>query len=144
MAKNFAIVLTIVLLFIGYHYMASPPSPAVKADGGILSATPGSYCWESNWKAECVDMGYASVWEQGHKKAPAIVEAGGAIIVEFNKQPLPGSLRAELWTSETNSEPAPFEKGTLTVPKIPGIYVYHFFADWKQGSGNYAFSIEVK
>ncbi|MBZ5202813.1 hypothetical protein HU147_16525 [Planomicrobium chinense] len=142
--KNFAFLLCVVLLVIGYSYIASPPMPSVKAEGRMVATTPGSYCWESTWKAECVDMSYASPWEQGVETAPAAVKAGAAILIDFNKQPLPGSLSAELWTSKTNSEPALLRNGLLTAPKAPGIYVFHIFADWKQGGGNYAFSIEVK
>ncbi|WP_074510598.1 hypothetical protein [Planococcus glaciei] len=142
--RNFAILLCAVLLLIGYNYIASPPMPSVKAEGRMVAPTPGSYCWESALKAECVDMAYASPWEQGLKKAPATVKAGVDIFVDFNKQPLPGSLRAELWSSETDSKPALLQNGIFTAPKVPGIYIYHIFADWEQGSGNYAFSIEVK
>lgn len=33
---------------------------------------------------------------------------------------------------------------TITVPDQSGVYVYHIIANWKQGGGNYAFSIRVK
>ncbi|MGK7378046.1 hypothetical protein ACSFXN_09385 [Planococcus sp. 1R117A] len=88
-------------------------------------------------------MGYASPWEQGHQKALAEVDAHSEITLSFSKEPLSESLSIELWTSETETAEVLFEKGRITAPSEPGVYVYHFYASWEQGSRSFAFPIKV-
>lgn len=36
------------------------------------------------------------------------------------------------------------KNGLIVVPKENGVYAYRVTANWEQGAGNYAFSIEGK
>lgn len=73
---------------------------------------------------------------------PTKVRAKEKIEIDFKKEP--DSRTVEVWTSETKSETVRLENGSFAAPEEKGVYVCHIFSWWKQGDGNYAFSIEVE
>lgn len=91
-----------------------------------------------------MDYIYASPIEMAQKHNPTVVSPNEKISIKFKKKPISGTLKVELWTNENDIEIVKLQNNSISVPETKGIYVYHVLARWKQGDGNYAFSIEVK
>lgn len=138
----FIVVLIIAAIFIFEPFRTEPPAPHITVNGKDIPATQGSYCWNGLLFAQCVDFIYSTPFEMTGNHTPTKVLPKEKIEVDFKKEPDSGTI--ELWTSETKSETILLENGSFSAPEEKGVYVYHIFSWWKQGDGNYAFSIEVK
>ncbi|WP_088006460.1 hypothetical protein [Indiicoccus explosivorum] len=137
------------LLFLGiwgynaYADSQAHPIPEVTANGEALEVREGSYCWDGFINSMCADMVYTSAFEMGDReKAPAL-STTDVIRFEFDREPIPGTLAAELWSGMEQSVPIEFKDGTISVPDQEGYYVVHLSARWEQGTGNYGFGFFV-
>lgn len=92
----------------------------------------------------CEDTIYASPIEMTRKHTPTIVSPNDKITIDFKRDPNSETLLVEQWFDEQKQAEIELEDGSFLVPSEKGIYVYHVFAWWKQGDGNFAFSVEVK
>lgn len=78
------------------------------------------------------------------KHKPIVVSPNDKITIDFKRNPNSETLLVEQWFEEHKQKEIELDDGSLLVPAEKGIYVYHIYAWWKQGDGNYAFSVEVK
>lgn len=138
------VALLVVSIIIFDPFRSEPPAPDVTVNGSDIPTTQGSYCWRSIFSGSCVDFVYSNPIEMAQKHKPTAVSPQGEVKINFSKEPLSGTLEVEQWLDTNNSENIKLENGTISAPEAKGVYVYHIQARWKQGDGNYAFSIEVK
>ncbi|RDY69109.1 hypothetical protein DXT76_16775 [Halobacillus trueperi] len=75
---------------------------------------------------------------------PTVVSPNEEINIIFQKESMPETLEVEKWTGEGNREDIVVKNNSIAAPKEKGLYVYLISADWDEGDGNYAFSVEVK
>jgi hypothetical protein len=146
--KKIFLILAIVLIAIGIiifePFRSEPPAPNVEIDGLEVATTEGSFCWMGMLRGQCVDYVYASPIEMAQKHNPAPVSPNEKITIEFTKEPASETLEVSRWIGENNSQAVPIENGGIQAPNEKGVYVYHVIAQWKQGDGNWAFSVEVE
>ncbi|CAM3279970.1 hypothetical protein FITA111629_14370 [Filibacter tadaridae] len=91
-----------------------------------------------------MDKVYSTPLEMAAEHKPTKVMPNTEITIQFAKKPIKESLSIEQWTSVKDSKKIELKNNKLTVPAESGVYVYHISANWKQGDGNYDFSIEVE
>ena len=116
--------------------------PIIKAGSINIASTEGSYCWNGLLYAQCVDKIYESTLDQADNFKPKVVTANEEITIKFRKKP---SEPIEVFSiSKGNNEKVPFINNKFQAPIETGIYYYYITTSWKQGSGNYGFSIQVK
>jgi hypothetical protein len=138
-----ALVVTGFVVFTPFN--SEPPTPNVTVGNTEIPTTQGSYCWKGFLSAQCVDMVYSSPLDMAKNHKPTIVSPNKEIKVDFEIEPIAGTLEVEQWSDKDNVENVEMKyNNSIVAPKEKGIYVYHVKANWKQGSGNYTFSIEVK
>ena len=124
-----------------------PPEPIVTIENRDVKVYTGTYSWlgmfrgeVADTKSEVVDL----VKDDPSKKA----NPEDRLTIRFEEGPTPKSVTIVLWSvedNEDNKEIKTYEKtGQITVPSIPGKYVYQITAVWKEGEGDFAFPIEVK
>lgn len=141
------IVLIAGLLILGSFLIGpntEPSVPVIKAGKVDISSTRGSYCWKGPFSGTCVDKALSSSMDMAREYKPVEVAPNSKIKIHLKKEPIQGSLTAERWTDEKNSQTAEISNGEFIVPNQSGIYAYHIFARWKNGDASYAFLIEVK
>lgn len=130
----------------GIFYVTNPkpPSPHLEASGKEIPVTEGFYCWKGVLSNQCVDYVYESAWQQGMTYKPVVVSENSEIQLKFRKKPLENTIKLELWTDEETADDVRIKNGSITAPAEKGTYVYLLWADWTQGNGMFAFSIQVK
>ncbi|WP_342578080.1 hypothetical protein [Psychrobacillus sp. FSL K6-2843] len=136
--------LIIIGFFVFEPFCSEPPSPTVTVGKTKISTTQGSYCWNGPISAKCVDMVYTSPLDMAKKHTPTSVSPGEEIKIDFRKDPIDESLIVEQWIDEENVNAIQMKDNSIVAPKEKGVYVYYITADWKQGDGNYAFSVVVE
>jgi hypothetical protein len=140
-------VIIIGLVFIGLFvfepFRSEPPTPTVTSGDIEIATTQGSYCWDSLLSAQCVDKVYTSPLDMAKEHKPTVVSPNEEIKISFKNEPISDTLEVEKWIDKDNIENVEMQNNSIVAPKEKGIYVYHILADWEQGDGNYAFSIEV-
>ncbi|SFA85731.1 MULTISPECIES: hypothetical protein [unclassified Bacillus (in: firmicutes)] len=139
------ILLSVIALGIyAFQIGTRPPEPTVTVAQKSVQTTEGSYCWDGLLRAGCVDKAYTSVYHMGNKKNAVVVEPNSTIMINFDREPIDGTLEVEKWLNEDEVEGIDMNHETFTAPSEKGLYVYHIMAHWKQGGGSYAFSIKVE
>ena len=136
--------LVVIGIFIFEPFRSEPPTPKVTAGDVDIPVTQGSFCWNGLLSVQCVDKIYTSPLDMAAKHKPTGVIPTEEISITFKKDPLEGTMEVEQWADENNIKDIEIKNDIITVPEEKGVYVYHVRANWKQGDGNYAFSIEVK
>lgn len=131
-------------IFIFEPFRSESPTPIVTIGDDEVPTTQGSYCWEGLFSAQCVDKAYTSLFDMASTHNPTVVSPNEKIKIEFKKKPIDGTMKVEQWVDENNIQKVEVKNGSIVVPKEKGVYVYSVGSDWKQGDGNYAFSVEVK
>lgn len=134
-------------LFVFAPFRSEPPIPTITAGNITIPTTQGSYCWDGLFSAQCVDMAYTSPLEMAKEHKPTVVSPNAEINIDFPKKPTADTWSVEQWIDKDKIEVVKIElknNQTIIAPNEKGIYVYHVLANWKQGDGNYAFSIKVK
>lgn len=131
-------------IFIFEPFRSEPPTPNVAIGDVDIPTTQGSYCWKGLLSAQCKDMAYTSLIDMASTHKPTVVSPNEKIKIEFKKAPIAGTMKVEQWVDEDNIKKVEVKNGLIVVPKEKGVYAYHVIANWEQGDGNYAFSIEVK
>lgn len=131
-------------IFIFEPFRSEPPTPNVTIGDVDIPTTQSSYCWEGLLSAQCVDKAYTSLFDMASTHKPTVVSPNEKIKIEFKKNPIAGTMKVEQWVDEDNIQKVEVKNGSIVVPKEKGVYVYSVVSDWKQGDGNYAFSVEVK
>ena len=146
--KKISLLIIIGLIMIGIFifdpFRSEPPTPNVTIGDVDIPTTQGSYCWEGLLSAQCVDKAYTSLYDMASTHKPTVVSPNEKIKIEFKKKPIAGTMKVEQWVDEDNIQKVEVKNGSIVVPKEKGVYVYSVVSDWKQGDGNYAFSVEVK
>ena len=147
MRKTFTVIFIIVMMiamFVFEPFSSEPPAPTVTAGNTNIPTVQGSYCWDRIFSSQCVDKAYTSTLDMAKSHRPTTVSPNQKVIIEFSKEPIAGTFTVEQLIDEENSIETKISDDSITVPQEKGIYSYHIRADWKQGGGNYAFSVEVK
>lgn len=121
-----------------------PPEPTVTVAQENVQTTEGSYCWDGLLKSGCVDKEYMSAYHMGNTKKAVVVKPNATIMINFNREPIDGTLEVEKWLNEDEVEGIDLIRETFTAPSEKGLYVYHIMAHWKQGGGSYAFALKVE
>ena len=138
------IVLIVIVVVIFEPFRSEPPTPSVKIGYVHIPTTQGSFCWQGLISNQCVDKIYASPLDMAAEHKPTVVHSNEEITIKFKKVPVEGTMVVKRWVDENNIQSITVKNDKFKVPKEKGIYVYHVMANWEKGSGNYAFSIEVK
>lgn len=140
---TFIIGLVVIGLFVFEPFRLEPYTPTVTAgDDTIPTTLGGSYCWKALLVAQCVDSGYGPL-DIATTYKPTVVSPSEEIKIDFKKEPIAETLRAEKWIDKDNVESVEMKNNSIVAPKEKGTYVFRIFAGWKQGDGDYTFSIEV-
>lgn len=134
----------IIAMVIVKPFRLEPPTPKISVGERGIPTTQGSYCWDAQLLAQCVDTIHTSPIDMTESHAPSIVSKNDEIEIEFPIGYQPENLRLEQWLDEHNSKMVEVNNKRIKVPNESGVYVYHVIADWNQGDGNYAFLIEVE
>lgn len=146
--KKISVLIIIGLIVIGVYivepFRSEPYTPIITTREDVIPTTQGSYCWNALVFAQCVDKVYTSPVEMAKEHQPTVVSPKQEIKIKFKKEPLPGTLKIEQVSDESNMKIAEVNNDAISAPNEQGVYFYHVIANWKQGDGNYAFSIEVK
>jgi len=135
--------LIVIGLFVLEPFHSEPPTPNVTAGDTKIATTQGSYCWNGLFSSQCVDKVYKNPLEMAKEHKPTVVSPNEEIKIEFKKAPIAGTMKVEQWIGEDNRE-IETNNNSIIVPTEKGVYVYYVLVDWKQGDGNYAFSVEVE
>ncbi|WP_147296337.1 hypothetical protein [Halobacillus trueperi] len=144
------IIITIIIigfvigLFVLKPSRSEPPAPTVTTGNTEIATTQGSYCWDGLLSGKCVDKVYGSPMDMADEHKPTVVSPNEEINIIFQKESMPETLEVEKWTGEGNREDIVVKNNSIAAPKEKGLYVYLISADWDEGDGNYAFSVEVK
>lgn len=145
--KIFTLIITIGLIIIGLFafepFSSAPPTPIVKAGDTKIPTTQGSYCWNGLFSVQCVDKVYTSPIDMAKEHKPTVVSLSEEIKIDFRKEPLAETMKVEQWIDE-KYEKLEVKNNLIVMPKEKGVYVYFVSAEWKEGGGSYAFSVEVK
>ncbi len=145
--KIFTVIIIIGSIIIGLFacelFSSSPPTPTVTAGDTKIPTTQGSYCWNGLFSAQCVDKVYTSPIDMAKEHKPTVVSPSEEIKIDFKKEPLAETMKVEQWIDE-KYEKLEVKNNSIVIPKEKGVYVYYVLANWKEGDGNYAFSVEVK
>ncbi|MGO1059183.1 hypothetical protein ACTL32_08660 [Planococcus sp. FY231025] len=138
------LILMAIAIVVFEPFRSEPPTPEVTINGEKIPTTQGSFCWGGIMFAQCVDFIYTSPLDMAQKHVPTKVFPDEKIEIDFDKEPLSESMKVEQWIDENNIKNIVLKNDSITIPEEKGVYVYHIQSRWKQGDGNYAFSIEVK
>lgn len=125
-------------------FRMEPPTPKVTVNGEEIPTTQGSYCWHGMIFAQCADFIHTTPLDMAEEHDPTSVSPQQNIGIDFFREPLDGTLEIEQWIDEDNSKEIELIHDSITIPQEKGIYVYHITALWKEGDGNYAFSVIVE
>ena len=136
--------LLIIAVYIFEPFRSEPPSPKITIEEAVIPTTQGSYCWSGLIVKRCVDKIYTSPIEMAKEHKPTVVSPKLEIKIGFKKEPQSGTLEVELLIDESNRKSIVVKNDTILAPDEKGVYYYGVRANWKQGDGNYAFSIEVR
>ncbi|MBK3495176.1 hypothetical protein JFL43_09980 [Viridibacillus sp. YIM B01967] len=149
MKKIILIMVSLGLIGFGIYSVSTkiyfePPMPKVTIKDTKIPTTQGSYCWKVIGMGRCVDKVYASPFEMGQEHTPVAVQPNSKIDIQFNSEPLPGSLVVEEWVNENTSDNVEIKDNKITVPSQKGIYIYHITSNWQQEIAVMLFSIEIE
>jgi len=136
--------LIVISTFIFEPFRSEPPTPKITTGKTVIPTTQGSFCWDGPLFTRCVDKIYSSPLEMAKVHKPMKVSPNQEIRIKFKREPLAGTLKVEEWRDKKNIKNIKVEDAKILAPKEKGVYIYHVMANWKDGSGNHAFSIEVK
>ncbi|MGE7835230.1 hypothetical protein [Viridibacillus arvi] len=136
--------LIVICTFIFEPFRSEPPTPKITTGKSVIPTTQGSFCWDGPLFARCVDKIYSSPLEMAKVHKPMIVSPNQEIKIKFKKEPLAGTLIVEELRNENSIKNIKVKNAKISAPKEKGVYFYLVIANWKNGSGNHAFSIEVK
>lgn len=129
-----------------FYYFSTPPEhpiPNVTTAGMSVPVTEGSYCWKGPRSAECVDKVFTDPIDMGKQYEPTGVAPNQRISVSFGQAPAQ-EMKIEQWVEAGYVREIDFKRYEVMAPIEKGVYVYYISAQWKEGDGHYAFSIEVK
>ena len=126
-----------------------PPIVNIEIDGVKHETKLGSYCWESNGKAECVDT--AGPVELLANDEPIQIKSGEQITLTMDYTPKPNEIHlSQIKNNEEIEIEIKDQKFTASDEK--GIYYYSYGVWWmdekeenvSHGDAFYAFVLEVK
>ncbi|RDI42227.1 hypothetical protein [Falsibacillus pallidus] len=146
MKRIFAAAVIIVVLIMGAYLIdgllnTEPPKPTITVDGKNAEVAQGSYCWKGLFSGSCADM--ISPLDMAKNLKLTIAKPGSKVKVEFRKKPI-NDIGGSQWVSGKDTKEVIFNGNTFTVPDEKGNYAYIVYAMWKQGTGSFVFTIEVK
>lgn len=126
-----------------------PPIVNIEIDGVKHETKLGSYCWESNGKAECVDT--AGPVELLANDEPIQIKSGEQITLTMDYTPKPNEIHLSQIKNNEEIE-IEIKDQKFTAPDEKGIYYYSYGVWWmdekeenvSHGDAFYAFVLEVK
>ena len=126
-----------------------PPIVNIEMDGVKHETKLGSYCWESNGKAECVDT--AGPVELLADDEPIQIKSGEQITLTMDYTPKPNEIHLSQIKNNEEIE-IEIKDQKFTAPDEKGIYYYSYGVWWmdekeenvSHGDAFYAFVLEVK
>jgi hypothetical protein len=126
-----------------------PPIVNIEMDGVKHETKLGSYCWESNGKAECVDT--AGPVELLADDEPIQIKSGEQITLTMDYTPKPNEIHLSQIKNNEEIE-IEIKDQKFTAPDEKGIYYYSYGVWWMDekeenvslGDAFYAFVLEVK
>ncbi|MCM3781784.1 hypothetical protein M3231_02250 [Neobacillus mesonae] len=141
-----AVVLLIVIgLFVVFAFLDDdPPQPKIRVDGKEVTSVRGSYCWEGKFRSLCAESITPPDLMKHHELQPTVVQPEAKLFIEFEQEPLDGSMGVNQWSDNHNAVDIPLNYNMIAVPKQKGIYIYDVYAHWNNGSSSYAFSVKVE
>jgi hypothetical protein len=125
------------------------PIVDIEIDGVKHETKLGSYCWESNGKAECVDT--AGPVELLADDEPIQIKSGEQITLTMDYTPKPNEIHLSQIKNNEEIE-IEIKDQKFTAPDEKGIYYYSYGVWWmdekeenvSHGDAFYAFVLEVK
>ncbi|MFJ7736173.1 hypothetical protein ACIQ2D_07475 [Lysinibacillus sp. NPDC097287] len=136
--------LIVIAIYVFEPLRIEPYTPKITNGEAVIPTTQGSYCWKGLISAQCVDKIYSSPLEMAKEHTPTVVSPLQEIKIAFKKVPLQGTFEVELLSDESNSKNIDVKNDKIIAPDEKGKYIYFVRANWKQGDGNYVFSVKVK
>ena len=126
-----------------------PPIVNIEINGVKHETKLGSYCWESNGKAECVDT--AGPVELLANDEPIQIKSGEQITLTMDYTPKPNEIHLSQIKNNEEIE-IEIKDQKFTAPDEKGIYYYSYGVWWmdekeenvSHGDAFYAFVLEVK
>lgn len=126
-----------------------PPPAVIEAGDTSIETTLGSYCWQGNGQATCIDTGGPQ--ELLEEKEPIQVEAGEKMTFVMDYEPQPNKFHV-LQISDNEEVAVTVEENSFTAPSEAGVYYYSFGVWWmdeeqenvSHGDAFYNFVIEVE
>lgn len=138
-----AVLLILVVCIIVFEpFRGAPPNPDVEANGKDVPTVQGSYCWNSLLRSQCVDKTYRDGLDLAKRKTPVTVSAGASVRIELSGDLK--SVKLSQWNDQKQGSPVALKKNQFNAPIEPGLYAYELNSRWKQGDGQFGFSLKVQ
>jgi hypothetical protein len=125
-----------------------PPKAFIEIDNKKFETTLGTYCWQGDRKAECVDTGGPVELLEG--KGPIKVKSGENITFVMDYEPKPNEFHVVQISNNKETE-VMVKDNRFTAPTQSGVYYYSYGVWWmdekeanlSHGDAFYAFILEV-
>ncbi len=138
-----AVLLILVVCIIVFEpFRGTPPNPEVEANGKDVPTVQGSYCWSSLFRSQCGDKIYRNGLDMAKEQKPVNVSAGAPVRVELSGDLK--SVKLIQWDDQKQESPVTLNNDQFNAPTEPGIYTYELNSRWKQGDGQFGFSLKVQ
>jgi hypothetical protein len=141
--------LIVIAIAVGWFFSRDPfrhqpPTPTVTIENREVKVYRVTYSWSCMFRGETADAKAEAVdLVKGDSSTRANPE--DQLTIRFEDGPAPKSVAIVLWSVKDHKKLKTYKKiKRITVPSTPGQYVYQIKADWKEGNGDFAFSIDVK
>ncbi|HBQ77669.1 MULTISPECIES: hypothetical protein [Exiguobacterium] len=138
-----AVLLILVVCIIVFEpFRGAPPKPEVKANGKDVPTVQGSYCWDSLLRSQCVDKIYRNGLDMTKEQKPVNVSAGAPVRIELTGDL--ESVKLSQWNDQKEDATVTLKNDQFNAPTEPGVYAYELNSRWKQGDGQFGFSLKVQ
>jgi len=138
-----AVLLILVVCIIVFEpFRGAPPNPEVEAQGKDVPTVQGSYCWDSLLRSQCGDKIYRNGLDMAKEQKPISVSAGSVVSVELSGNP--EQVKLIQWDDQEKESTVTLKDDQFKAPTSPGVYAYELQSRWKQGDGQFGFSLKVQ
>ncbi|WP_329470861.1 hypothetical protein [Exiguobacterium sp. 9-2] len=136
------LLILVVCIIVFEPFRGAPPNPEVKANGKDVPTVQGSYCWDSLLRSQCGDKVYRDGLDMAKEQKPVNVSSGSIVRVELSGNP--EQVKLTQWHEQKKKSRVVLKDDQFNAPTEPGVYVYELNSRWKQGDGQFGFSLKVQ
>jgi hypothetical protein len=120
------------------NLIGKPPFPTITIGDKHVTVVRGSSCWSYEDSSSCVEK--APPRDLLKDVVPTITTSHSKLTIGFQNKPT--DISVNIWT-EKEPTSVNMDGTTITLPVENGIYFYVVSAQWKEGSSEFVFSIEI-